>query len=180
MKIIDQLLPYNDRLEKRDTRTLRTVVIHCTELPDLKEARLYGEKIMYPDSGTGVSGHFYIDRDGCVYRYVCEDRIAHHVIGHNSDSIGIELINRGRYPNWFDSNHQAPSEVYPEVQLSALKELLRYLKQTHPTIKELARHSDLDTQMIPAQNKPEVEIRRKIDPGPLFPWDDLLRFWSSL
>jgi N-acetylmuramoyl-L-alanine amidase len=45
------------------------VVIHCTELPDLAIAREYGERALY-DNGTGNSGHYYIDRDGAIYRYV--------------------------------------------------------------------------------------------------------------
>ena len=180
MKIIDDLLSYNGRLTQRDPDTLRLIVIHCTELPDLQEARLYGERIIYPDHGTGVSGHYYIDRGGSIYRYVQEDRIANHVIGHNSDSIGIELVNRGRYPNWFDSTHQAPAEEYPPAQLDALRELLRYLKMKLPRLDRIARHSDLDTKMVPAEDKPEIEIRRKIDPGPLFPLDVIRAFWAEL
>ena len=89
------------------------VVIHCTELPDLATAREYGERVLC-DSGAGNSGHFYIDRDGSVVQYVAPERVAHHVRGMNAHTLGIELVNTGRYPDWFDSRHQAMDEAYTE------------------------------------------------------------------
>lgn len=179
MKIQDQLLPYNDHLELRDTRTLQMIVLHCTELSDLKEARQYGERILYEDNGTGNSGHFYIDRDGTVYRYVMEDRIAHHVVGHNRNSIGIEIVNRGRYPDWYAVASQTPTEDYTPEQMECVRELLRDLKARYPSLTQIARHSDLDVQMIAASDDPSAFVRRKIDPGPRFPWDEIVACWEK-
>ncbi|MCK5307450.1 MAG: N-acetylmuramoyl-L-alanine amidase, partial [Zetaproteobacteria bacterium] len=103
LEIRQNPLSYTRRLENRDTNSIKLVVIHCTELPDLAMARVWGEKEIHPESHTGNSGHFYIDRDGSVEQWVPLDRIAHHVRGHNPLSIGIELINNGRYPDWFHS-----------------------------------------------------------------------------
>lgn len=178
--IIDRLLPYNDNLEERDTASIETIVLHCTELPTLEMAREYGERIVYEGSRTGNSGHYYIDRDGTVYRYVRDNRVAHHVAGFNHDSIGIEIVNNGRYPHWFRSTNQTPTEKYTGAQLKALKELLRYLKKQYPHISRLARHSELDTRKIKAEDNPAVLIDRKIDPGPLFPWKDILAEWNQL
>jgi hypothetical protein len=69
------------------------------------------------------SGH-YIDRDGSVVQYVAPERVAHHVRGMNAHTLGIELVNTGRYPDWFDSRHQAMDEAYTEAQLQALERLL--------------------------------------------------------
>ncbi len=91
-------LPYVERLENRYTDEIDLVVIHCTELPDLAMARVYGEREHYPETRTGNSGHFYIDRDGRIEQWVPLDRVAHHVRGFNPHSIGIELVNNGRYP----------------------------------------------------------------------------------
>ena len=92
-------LPYVDALAARELAEIDTVVIHCTELPDLATARDYGERILYPASGTGNSGHYYIDRDGGIDEYVPPERIAHHTRGWNPRSIGIELVNIGRFPD---------------------------------------------------------------------------------
>ena len=180
MNIVEDLLPYWQRLQKRDPQVINLVVIHCTELPDMKMAREFGERIIYSDSGTGVSGHYYVDRDGSMFRYVPEDRVAHHVIGHNEHSIGIELVNLGRFPKWYHSTSQYPNVPYPNEQIDALKELLKDLRERNPNLKNIAGHSDLDITMIPAEDDPNIMIRRKIDPGPQFPWDEILNYWVRL
>ena len=169
--ILTRLLPYNNRLETRRTEDLRRVVIHATELPDLAMARAYGERIHYPASGTGNSGHFYIDRDGRIEQWVALDRVAHHVSGHNADTIGIELVNRGRYPDWFDSRRQGWDEPIGEAQVSALVSLLDKLRGELPRLEAIAGHDQLDQRWVPASDDPQRQVRRKLDPGPDFPWD---------
>src|SRR3546814_4182805 len=106
------------RLEQRPLSAIDLVWIHCTELPDLASAREYGERVLY-DSGTGNSGHYYIDRDGRVLQFIAPERSTHHTRGYNQRSIGIELINAGRYPNWLDSRQQAMTEPYSTAQINA-------------------------------------------------------------
>src|SRR3546814_13793299 len=100
-------LAYEDRLDARPLSQVDLVVIHCTELPDLAIAREYGERVLHTGSGTGNSGHYYVDRNGDCHRFVAPDRVAHHVRGSNPRSIGIELVNAGRWPTWLHSGHQA-------------------------------------------------------------------------
>lgn len=151
------------------------IVIHCTELPDLDSAREYGEKIHYSESETGNSGHFYIDRDGTIEQYVELDRIAHHVRGHNKSTIGIELVNLGRYPHWHDSRHQAMTEAYPEAQLLSLIWLVQQLSATTPSIVHITGHEDLDQSLIQSTDQAQIQVRRKLDPGDQFPWSRLLQ-----
>ncbi len=171
---VERPLPYVDLLQARTSDQVRLLVIHCTELPDLASARSYGERVLY-DSGTGNSGHYYIDRDGRIERWVPDLRIAHHVRDHNTDSIGIELVNAGRWPDWYDSRRQQPQEPYPEVQIQALIALIVELCRRLPTIAGLAGHEDLDTDTVAASDDPARRVQRKIDPGPLFPWLQVLR-----
>jgi len=173
LTIIDQPLPYVPLLPERPAGAVEMVVIHCTELPDLATAREYGERVLY-DSGAGACGHYYVDRDGAVYRYVPGTRVAHHVRGHNPNSIGIELVNLGRYPHWWDSRHQTMTEPYTPAQLAALRELLDELKREFPNLSQIAGHEDLDTARLPASDDETLEVARKLDPGPLFPWPEVL------
>lgn len=173
LAIHDQPLPYAAKLPERPAATVTLVVIHCTELPDLAMAREYGEKVLY-DSGAGNSGHYYIDRDGTICRYVPGTRVAHHVRDWNEASIGIELVNRGRYPDWFDSCNQTMSEPYPAIQIAALRALLVQLRHDFPNLHEIAGHEDLDTACVAASDDPAQSVPRKLDPGPLFPWDEVL------
>jgi N-acetylmuramoyl-L-alanine amidase len=167
-------LPYERLLDPRPLSTVDLVVVHCTELPDLATARDYGERVLYPASGTGNSGHWYIDRDGSVEQWVEPARIAHHVRGHNARSVGIELVNRGRWPHWLDSRHQAMEEPYPDAQLAALAGLLRTLAGSLPGLRWIAGHEDLDTEQVPASDDASLRVRRKRDPGPMFPWRRVL------
>jgi N-acetylmuramoyl-L-alanine amidase len=173
MKILRRPLPYAAKLTPRPLTDIDTVVIHCTELPDMATARQFGEKIHYA-SGTGNSGHFYISKSGQVEQWVDENRIANHVAGHNLHTIGIELDNRGRYPHWFDSRYQQPNDPYTDAQITALIALLQHLQQKLPALQYIAGHEDLDQRRIAAEDRPEVMIRRKIDPGPLFPWEKVM------
>jgi N-acetylmuramoyl-L-alanine amidase len=150
------------------------VVIHCTELPDLPTAREYGEAIHYTESQTGNSGHYYIDRNGAVELWVRPQFVAHHVRGHNAHSIGIELVNLGRYPDWLHWANQRMSEAYPARQIASLVQLLRMLKTQIPSLRHIAGHEDLDRTKVSATDDPNRRVLRKRDPGPLFPWPALL------
>ncbi|MFC4527858.1 N-acetylmuramoyl-L-alanine amidase [Dyella halodurans] len=173
LTIHDQPLPYVSLLPERPASAVQMVVIHCTELPDLATAREYGERVQY-ESGTGASGHYYIDRDGSIYRYVPGTRVANHVRGHNPDSIGIELVNLGRYPDWWNSHHQTMTEPYTAAQIAALRALLAQLRQDFPNLHLIAGHEDLDTARMPASDDSSKDVPRKLDPGPMFPWDQVL------
>ena len=173
LTIHDQPLPYIDQLPERDVSAVEVVVIHCTELPDLAIAREYGERALH-ENGTGNCGHYYVDRDGGIYCYVPPTRVANHVRGHNPNSVGIELVNLGRYPHWWDSRHQIMTEPYTDAQITALVALLEQLRLDHPNLHAIAGHEDLDTARMPASDDASKEVPRKLDPGPLFPWDRVL------
>lgn len=163
-------LPYVDRLDERSAESIELVVIHATELPDLDTAREYGERIHYENSRTGNSGHFYIDRDGSVAQWVPLERVAHHVRGYNRKSIGIELVNRGRWPDWLNSRRQDWPEDYSEAQIEALIELVEKLRTKLPNLEYIAGHDELDMGVVESSDSPAIKVRRKVDPGPLFPW----------
>lgn len=167
-------LPYVEKLDARGPDAIDLVVVHCTELPDLASARAYGERVLYGASGTGNSGHWYVDRDGGIVEYVPATRVAHHVRGFNPRSVGIELVNRGRWPRWLDAGHQDMPEPYPQAQVDALLALLAALRAELPALRFIAGHEDLDTTRVPAGDDPAVLVARKRDPGPRFPWPRVL------
>ena len=167
-------LPYVPRLDARDPADIDLVVIHCTELPDMAIARAYGERVLYAAAGTGASGHWYVDRDGSITEYVPATRVAHHVRGWNPRSVGIELVNTGRYPHWYDSGHQAMTEPYADAQIEALLALLAHLRAILPALRRIAGHEDLDVARVEASDDAARSVARKVDPGPLFPWPRVL------
>lgn len=137
-------------------------------------ARALGEKVRYL-SGTGNSGHYYIDRDGAIYQFVDDLRIAHHVRRFNSRAIGIEIINVGRYPNWYSEHGQMQSESYTQAQIDAVIVLVNALADQHPSITAIAGHEDVDPDKMVAIDNLNLLIDRKVDPGPFFPWDEVMK-----
>lgn len=174
LAIHDWPLPYESRLARRALDGIDLVVIHCTELPDMAMTREFGERIRYDQSQTGNSGHYYIDFDGTIHRFVADTRVAQHTWGYNPRSIGIEIMNVGRYPHWGDSRHQAFTEPYTPQQIDALLALLRGLRIEIPSLRYIAGHEDLDRRLEPATDDPTILLPRRQDPGPLFPWDEVL------
>jgi N-acetylmuramoyl-L-alanine amidase len=170
-----RLLPWVSHLESRPVDTVTTVVLHATEEPTLQDARRIAEK-----SDKLVSGHYYVDRDGTIQLWVPIDRVAHHAAEHNRSSIGIEIVNLGRYPNHFSVAAQSPTEVFPEKQIQCVENLLSYLHREFSRLSDLFRHTDLDQRMVPASDNPSAMVRHRIDPGPMFPWERVKRFWSAL
>ncbi|NCT68140.1 MAG: N-acetylmuramoyl-L-alanine amidase [Rhodanobacteraceae bacterium] len=174
LSINDWPLPYEEHLAARPSAAIDLVVIHCTELPDMPMAREFGERIHYAGSQTGNSGHYYIDRSGTTFRFVADARVANHTRGYNARSIGIELVNLGRYPHWGDSRHQAFIEPYTPAQIDALRALLARLRSEHANLRWIAGHEDLDRRLEPASDDPSILLPRRRDPGPLFPWPQVL------
>ncbi len=67
------------------------------------------------------------------------------------------------------------TEHYPEAQIAALVRLLEWLPQTLPSLRFIAGHEQLDTALEPASDDAGRSVQRKLDPGPLFPWELVLR-----
>jgi N-acetylmuramoyl-L-alanine amidase len=66
------------------------------------------------------------------------------------------------------------NEPYTEAQVSALIALLATLAAEIPSLTSIAGHEDLDTDEVEASDDATQRVRRKRDPGPLFPWERVL------
>ncbi|MFA5677807.1 MAG: N-acetylmuramoyl-L-alanine amidase [Pseudomonas sp.] len=113
-----------------------------------------------------VSSHYLInDNPPTIYRLVDEDRRAWHAGDSswqgrtwlNTSSIGIEIVHPG-YRDTADGRHWYP---WNQQQIEQLIPLLQDILQRHDLPPErVLGHSDIAPQ-------------RKVDPGPLFPWQQL-------
>lgn len=142
---------------KSQNSRVEFVVLHYTSTGNQASLKIL--------STLNVSSHYLITNDPIpkVYQLVDESRRAWHAgvsqwydrTDMNSGSIGIEIVNHGR------DNGQW--EAYSPAQTQVLITLLRDIVSRHQ-IKphNIVGHSDIAPQ-------------RKIDPGPLFPWDELAR-----
>jgi N-acetylmuramoyl-L-alanine amidase len=65
-------------------------------------------------------------------------------------------------------------EPYAAAQIDAFTALLDRLQAQLPNLAYIAGHEDLDTTEVAAEDNPSLAVRRKRDPGPLFPWARIL------
>ena len=136
----------------------RAIVLHYT---DMISAEVALERLC--DPAAQVSAHYLIARDGTVTRLVAEEQRAWHagiscwkidgqdVTDVNSASIGIELDNPG---------HTHGLLPYSDAQLATLIALCR----------DIMRRWNIPLENIVGHD--QIAPGRKIDPGPLFPWDN--------
>lgn len=113
-----------------------------------------------------VSSHYLIgDQPPIIYRLVEEDRRAWHAGDSswqgrtwlNATSIGIEIV----HPGYSDTPQGRVWHPWRQEQIDALIPLLKDILQRHGLSPDrVVGHSDIAPQ-------------RKLDPGPLFPWQQL-------
>ena len=138
-----------------DERRPVVIVLHYTEQDSVEQSL---DTLRSRNSGGRVSSHYLLGKDGKIYQLVSDAKRAWHagsgrwgaITDVNNASIGIEIDNDGKSP-------------FPDAQIDSLIVLLRDLTtrlRIPPT--QIIGHSDLAPT-------------RKIDPGPLFPWDAVLR-----
>ena len=66
------------------------------------------------------------------------------------------------------------TEPYTDPQILFLKKLLLLLNVNCPNLQFIAGHEDLDSATVAASDDTEKQVFRKRDPGPLFPWQEVL------
>jgi N-acetylmuramoyl-L-alanine amidase len=155
LKIIERPSPnFNER---EGGGPVDILVMHYTGMPDAESAM----KLLTTVEGK-VSSHYTVDEDGTVYRHVPENMRAWQAgvsswcgaTDINSRSIGIEIVNPG---------HEWGYRPFPPAQIAAVIELSKGILKRWPiTPARVVAHSD-------------IAPNRKIDPGELFPWDELAR-----
>lgn len=94
---------------------------------------------------SGIGYHFFISRDGQIFRGRPEDVVGAHATGCNSRSIGV----------CFEGDYTI--QTMPIAQLEAGKELVAYLKDKY-NITKVRGHRDLMTTSCPGENFPFNEI----------------------
>ncbi len=144
------------------TLPISMVVLHYTEMKPVETAL---ERMCDPEAQ--VSAHYCITEEGEVIRLVPEEKRAWHAglsywRGHkdvNSASVGIELDHPG---------HALGYRGFADAQIEALVPLLNRIVKSYDIPRaNVVGHSD-------------VAPARKVDPGELFPWDQLAEYGLCL
>ena len=146
MKIIECNLPHNGNFTRRSKTD--EVILHHAEA---SSATVWDINQWHLANGwVGIGYHYYIRKDGSIYRGRPEWAVGAHATGHNDRSIGICC--EGAYM----------TETMPAAQLASLKALLRDIMRRYGTM-ALLRHRDVNSTDCPGDNFPWAEAQRYMD-----------------
>lgn len=96
---------------------------------------------------AGIGYHFYVRKDGSIYRGRPLTAVGAHVSGKNNISIGI--CAEGDYT----------AEQMPAAQKTAIAELLDYLKSNYYPNAEIVGHGEIGSSSCPGDNYPLGELK---------------------
>ena len=98
----------------------------------------------------GIGYHFFVRKDGSIYRGRSENRVGTHTAGHNSNSIGV----------CFEGNFE--TDTMGQAQFNAGVELLEYLLDKYGDI-PVKRHKDFNATACPGKNFPFERMKGGAD-----------------
>ena len=142
MKVIEAILPRKGNFTRRSKTD--EVILHHAEASN---ATVWDINQWHLDNGwVGIGYHYYIRKDGSIYRGRPEWAVGAHATGHNDRSIGICC--EGAYM----------TETMPAAQLASLKALLRDIMGRYGKM-ALKRHRDVNATSCPGDNFPWAEAQ---------------------
>lgn len=144
MNIIETNLEFNGLTKRNSTNR---IILHNSGVSVLQSVEVIHNYHKNSLGWAGIGYHFYVRKDGSVYRGRPEDTVGAHAYGSNSDSIGI----------CFEGNFD--EETMPEAQKRAGIELIAYLKEKYG-ISLVQGHRDVCNTSCPGKNFPFEEITK--------------------
>lgn len=137
MKIIEQSYEWNGGLAARLSTT--RIILHHAAAKTCTAQQIHQWHL--GNGWTGIGYHFFVRKDGSVYRGRPENTVGAHAGNNNYDSIGV------CFEGSFDK------EQMGDVQRQAGVELVAYLKDKYG-ITKVQRHSDVNATGCPGDNFP--------------------------
>lgn len=143
MNIIETKWDWNSGLSRRSSTEY--IALHHAEA-----SRCTAQQIddWHKSNGwSGIGYHFFVRKDGTIYRGRPIWSVGAHVQGMNSKSIGI--CAEGSYM----------TETMPEAQKMAIAELLDYLKANYYPNAKIVGHREIGSSNCPGDNYPLEELK---------------------
>jgi N-acetyl-anhydromuramyl-L-alanine amidase AmpD len=150
VNVIDVGLQFRSNLQERNQTDY--LVLHHAEATSATVQDIHQWHL--ENGWAGIGYHYYIRKDGSIYRGRPRNTIGSHCLGHNYNSIGI--CAEGNYMN----------EYMPDAQKQAIIALCQELLTIYPNV-EVVGHRDLMSTSCPGTNYPFVEIKSSINGNPV-------------
>ena len=116
-----------------------------TDLIVLHHAAMNGDayaihNVHLQNGWAGIGYHFYIRKNGDIFRGRPIEKMGAHAQGHNNHSIGI----------CFEGNFE--KEKMTDAQVESGRELIEHIRNCYSAILPIAKHSDLNATACPGKN----------------------------
>ena len=147
MKIIETNLSFGAMDIRSSTEQL---VCHHSGVTVLQTVETIHNYHKNTNGWSGIGYHFYVRKNGNIYRGRPENTVGAHCVGANYNSIGI----------CFEGNFS--KETMGEAQLKAGQELVAYLKKKYG-ISKVKGHRDFGNTDCPGKNFPLDKIKTSSD-----------------
>ena len=121
------------------SKVLEYIVIHHTASTAKETVEQIHNFHINNNGWAGIGYHFYIRKDGTIYKGRPEKYVGAHCENYNSVSLGICL----------EGNFEI--ETPTEKQLTSLSELIQYLKKKYGNV-QIVGHRDLNATACPGKN----------------------------
>lgn len=141
MKIIEKTYRWASSLSAR--KSTKRIILHHAEASSCTADDIHRWHLAKGWAGIGY--HFFVKKNGSIYRGRPENKLGAHASGANSDSIGI--CAEGKYM----------TETMPDAQKQAIIELVAYLLNKYG-ISTVLKHKDVTSTDCPGDNYPFDEI----------------------
>ena len=147
MNIIETDWHWNGGLSRRSRTDY--IALHHAECTRCTAAQV--DEWHKANGWSGIGYHFFVRKDGTIYRGRPIWAMGAHVQGKNDCSIGI--CAEGAYM----------TEVMPEAQKTAIAELLDYLKTNYYPNAKIVGHREIGSSDCPGKNFPLDELKNYKD-----------------
>lgn len=143
MKIIETNWQWKNGLSNRSST--KYIVLHHAEASTCTAKQV--DEWHKSNGWSGIGYHFFVRKDGSIYRGRPIDKMGSHVLHRNHESIGI--CAEGAYSR----------EYMPDKQKRAIAELLDYLKANYYPNAQIVGHREIGSSDCPGKNYPLQELK---------------------
>lgn len=144
MKIIETNFKWNGSLSY--TNKPKRIILHHAEDSICTVQQIHSWHL--GNGWTGIGYHFFVRKDGTIYRGRPENAIGAHVSGANTNTLGI--CAEGSYM----------TEIMPTAQLNAIKWLIQYLDNKYGQL-PIYGHREVGSSNCPGTNYPLAELKAR-------------------
>jgi N-acetylmuramoyl-L-alanine amidase len=143
MRIIDVDLEFNSNMSRMGN--IDGIVLHHTGVATEQSVEIIHNYHKNHNGWAGIGYHYYVRKDGSIYKGRPEEYAGAHCPGVNSSSIGICA----------EGNFEI--EEMSDIQKNSIIELIAYLKSNH-NIEYIKGHREILATSCPGDNYPFEEI----------------------